>query len=324
MTIPVTTPVTSPVTELPPELLTLLATLRPHDGPTHNPHQWTLDTRLDDLGIDSLDRIRLAVALEATLGTAIPDAALSDVDHLADLADLLTRRRAPDATTTSCPATEAAFPAPPSTRTTNADDRGDDRGDGDDGGDGFVHPTAELGDGASIGPGSKVWHHVQIAAGVQVGAQCTLGKAVYLGTGTRVGDRVKIQNAVNVFGADLHDEVMLCPGVLLVEDPTPRAVTTDGARQEPGDWVARPVTVHRGATIGAGAILLPGVQIGAHAMVAAGSVVDHDVPPHALVAGTPHRQIGWVCRCGHRLIGGRCIRCAAPPTDAQLPGVSRE
>ncbi|MFI6030799.1 hypothetical protein [Amycolatopsis magusensis] len=71
------------------------------------------------------------------------------------------------------------------------------------------------------------------------------------------------------------------------------------------------MTVGRGATVGAGAILLPGIQVGAHAMVAAGAVVDRDVPPHALVAGNPHRQVGWACRCGTRLAGTACPRCGA-------------
>jgi acetyltransferase-like isoleucine patch superfamily enzyme/acyl carrier protein len=340
-----TTTSTDSTSAVPPELLAVLTTLRPghrprhghQHSPQHHRNRWTLETRLDDLGIDSLDRIRLAVALEATLGITIPDTALADADRVADLADLVTRHRVPDEAATAGltgPTTEAVLPTPRSARDTHPDG-GDDGGSegGTDGGDtGFIHPTAELGQGACIGPGSKVWHYVQLAAGVRVGAHCTLGKGVYLGAGTRVGDRVKIQNAVNVFGATVHDEVMLCPGVLLVEDPTPRAVTADGARQGPGDWTARPVTVHRGATIGAGAVLLPGVHIGAHAMVAAGSVVSHDVPARALVAGNPHRQVGWVCPCGRRLAGGHCSCGAADPgpigappgAGGMPPGVRRE
>ncbi len=70
-------------------------------------------------------------------------------------------------------------------------------------------------------------------------------------------------------------------------------------------------TVRRGATVGAGAILLPGIQVGAYAMIAGRALVDRDVPPHALVAGNPHRHVGWACRCGTRLIGTARRRCGS-------------
>jgi acetyltransferase-like isoleucine patch superfamily enzyme/acyl carrier protein len=277
---------------LPDQLTQLVRALHPQN-PARN---LSGDTRLDDLGIDSLDRIRLAVGIESRFHVEISDAALAAVGCLSDLAALLDESPRPELITALIEDT-TSIPAP---RRRPAAARAGT----------FVHPTAELGDGATLGPGSRIWHYAQLAAGVRVGAECTLGKGVYLGAGTRVGDRVKIQNGVNAFGADIHDDVLLCPGVLLVEDPTPRAVTPAGIPQDRGDWVAHPVTVHRGATIGAGAVALPGTQIGAHAMVAAGTVVSRDVPAHALVAGNPHRQVGWVCCCGQRLDGTRCPTCA--------------
>lgn len=77
-----------------------------------------------------------------------------------------------------------------------------------------------------------------------------------------------------------------------------------------GDWTPYPVTMGRGATIGAGAVIAPGVRIGAYALVALGAVVFHDVAAHALVAGNPARQCGWVCLCGHTLDPElRCPHC---------------
>jgi acetyltransferase-like isoleucine patch superfamily enzyme/acyl carrier protein len=278
---------------LPPQLTAIVTALRP---PAAAPTALSPQSRLDELGLDSLDRIRLAAALEATYGITIPDTALADAHQLGDLATIIdTDSIAATALVELVDVEEVPVPRPAPEQLPEA----------------FLHPTAELGTGAQVGLGSRVWHQAQLADGVQVGSSCVLGKGVYLGTATRIGNRVKIQNAVQVFGADIHDEVLLCPGVVIVEDHAPRAVTVTGAPQVAEDWTPRPVTVGRGATIGAGAILLPGIRIGAHALVAAGSVVDRDVPPHALVAGNPHRHIGWVCRCGQRLPGTDCSRCGA-------------
>lgn len=275
---------------LPAQLVAIVTALRPGTAAAVS---LTPQSGLDELGIDSLDRIRLAVALEAAYSITIADAALADAHRLGDLAALLTDDS----------------PAAPPTGLVEVEQIPVPRFAPEELPEAFVHPTVEIGTGSSVGAGSRVWHHAQLADGVHVGSSCTLGKGVYLGTGTQVGNRVKIQNGVQVFGAAIQDEVLLCPGVLVIEDAAPRAVTRAGTPQGSGDWTARPVTVCRGATVGAGAVLLPGVRVGAHALVAAGALVDRDVPPHAFVAGNPHRQIGWACRCGHRLSGTTCGRC---------------
>jgi acetyltransferase-like isoleucine patch superfamily enzyme len=155
--------------------------------------------------------------------------------------------------------------------------------------------------GGSAGDRTRLWHQAQIASGARVGADCTLGKGAYVGTGAVIGDRVKIGNYACVFGAVIADEVMICPGALLLEDPAPRATTPEGARKSPSDFTRRPVRVGPGATIGAGAVIAPGVTIGARAMVAIGAAVVRDVAAHALVAGNPARPCGWACACGATL-----------------------
>lgn len=165
----------------------------------------------------------------------------------------------------------------------------------------FVHPTAEVPDGAVLGDGTKVWHQAQLMPGARVGRDCTLGKGAFLSATAVLGDLVKVGNAANVMGAVVEDAAFIGPQAYLMEDPRPRATNPDGSRRGPGDWQGSPVIVRRGATVGGGALVLPGVTIGAWAMVAAGSVVHRDVAAHGLVAGNPARQVGWVCACGDRL-----------------------
>lgn len=167
--------------------------------------------------------------------------------------------------------------------------------------DAFIHDTAEVHPSARVGARTRIWHQVQVGEGVQVGADCVLGKGVYVSSAAVIGDRVKIQNGCGVFGARLEEEVMLAPGVYLLEDPAPRAATPQGAPKAWDDWTRRPVTIRRGATVGANAVIAPGVTVGRYALVAIGSAVNRDVPDHALVAGNPARQVGWVCRCGKHL-----------------------
>lgn len=174
----------------------------------------------------------------------------------------------------------------------------------------FAEASADVAPGARIGAGTRVWHQAQVADNVEIGTGCTLGKSCYIGSGARIGDNVKIGNHADVFGAQLEDDVMVSPQAVLTEDRTPRATRPDGQRQGPGDWASTPVVVRRGATIGAGARIAPGVEIGPFALVGIGAVVLRDVPAHALVLGNPARACGWVCRCAATLADRlRCPRC---------------
>ena len=155
----------------------------------------------------------------------------------------------------------------------------------------FVHPTAEIETGAQVGAGTKVWHLAHIRSTATVGADCVIGRNVYVDANARVGDRVKIQNNVSVYqGVTIEDEVFVGPCAVFTNDLRPRA-------QNP-DWTITPTVVRRGASIGANATLVCGVEIGEFAMIAAGSVVTRDVEPYQLVAGNPARPKGRVDKSG--------------------------
>jgi UDP-2-acetamido-3-amino-2,3-dideoxy-glucuronate N-acetyltransferase len=166
----------------------------------------------------------------------------------------------------------------------------------------FIHPTAEVSPQAQIGAGTRIWGQVQIREGATIGELCILGRGVYIDAHVQIGSRVKIQNYVSVFeGVTVEDGVFIGPHVCFTNDLAPRAITPSGALKGPQDWEITPTRVRYGASLGAASVIVCGVTIGEFALVGAGSVVTHDVPPHALVYGNPARQRGYVCRCARRL-----------------------
>ncbi|MFX0594731.1 acyltransferase [Melissospora conviva] len=151
----------------------------------------------------------------------------------------------------------------------------------------FVHPTADVEEGARIGDGTKVWHLAHIRSSAQLGVGCVIGRNVYVDANVVIGDRVKVQNNVSVYqGVTIEDEVFVGPCAVFTNDFRPRA-------QNP-DWEITPTLVRKGASIGANATLVCGIEVGSYAMIAAGSVVTRDVAPYQLVAGNPARPKGWV------------------------------
>ncbi|WP_342000936.1 N-acetyltransferase [Microbacterium sp. LWH7-1.2] len=180
-----------------------------------------------------------------------------------------------------------------------------------------VVPSADVAPDASIGEGSSVWHLAQVREGARLGRNCVIGRGAYVGTGVVMGDNCKVQNYALVYEpANLADGVFIGPAVVLTNDTYPRAVNPDGSLKSAHDWEPVGVTVHEGASIGARAICVAPVTIGAWATVAAGAVVVKDVPDYALVVGVPARRIGWVGRAGVPLVAEGDGRWRCPVTGA--------
>jgi UDP-2-acetamido-3-amino-2,3-dideoxy-glucuronate N-acetyltransferase len=174
----------------------------------------------------------------------------------------------------------------------------------------YIADTADVSPDASVGDGSKVWHLAQVRENARLGENCIVGRGAYVGSGVEVGANSKIQNYALVYEpAVLGEGVFIGPAVVLTNDTYPRSITPEGDLKSAHDWVPVGVTVERGAAIGARAVCVAPVTIGAWATVAAGAVVTRDVPPYALVAGVPAKRIGWVGRAGQPLKndGGRWV-----------------
>ena len=160
----------------------------------------------------------------------------------------------------------------------------------------FIHPTAVIDEGVVVGRGTKIWHFTHLCKGCTVGENCTIGQNVYIDAGVTIGNGVKIQNNVSVYkGVMIEDDVFLGPSAVFTNVINPRAFID--RKQEFKD-----TKVKRGATIGANATIICGVEIGTYAMVGAGTIITKNIKNFELVYGHPARQQGWVSRLGYRLV----------------------
>ena len=176
-----------------------------------------------------------------------------------------------------------------------------------------VHPSALVEDGVVLGSGTSVWDNAHLRAPCTIGRDCIIGEKSYVAYGVAIGDRVKVNAFVYLCtGVTLEDGVMVSAGTVFTNDRYPRATTADlsALRSSDPDEDTTSTSVGAGATIGARAVIGPGVDLGRFSMVAAGSVVTRDVSDFHLVAGLPARTIGVVCRCGPpvlRLAAGEAL-----------------
>lgn len=178
----------------------------------------------------------------------------------------------------------------------------------------FAHPQA-LVETDQIGANTRIWAFAHILPGAAVGADCNICDHVFLENDVVVGDRVTIKCGVQLWdGTRIEDDVFIGPNATFTNDSFPRS------KQFPESF---PCTlVQQGASVGANATLLPGITIGRKAMVGAGAVVTRNVPPNAIVMGSPARITGYVSAIPARQSDGVATRRNTGPFgNSAIPGV---
>ncbi|PHS38113.1 MAG: N-acetyltransferase [Robiginitomaculum sp.] len=159
----------------------------------------------------------------------------------------------------------------------------------------FCHESSYIDDNVTIGDGTKIWHFCHILPGTTIGKNCSLGQNVMAGPDVIIGNGCKIQNNVALYkGVVLEDGVFCGPSMVFTNVTTPRSEVN---RQD--EYVV--TLVRKGVTIGANATIVCGHELGEYCFIGAGAVVTKDVKPHAVMAGVPAKQIGWVAHSGEML-----------------------
>ncbi len=158
-----------------------------------------------------------------------------------------------------------------------------------------IHSTAIIDEGATIGSHTRIWHWVHICSGAIIGDRCSFGQNVYIGNSVKIGNNVKVQNNVSVYdNVTLQDDVFCGPSMVFTNVYNPRSAISRKDEY-------RNTVILKGATLGANCTIVCGHTVGEHAFIGAGSLVNRDVPPFALMVGVPAKQIGWMSAYGERI-----------------------
>jgi UDP-2-acetamido-3-amino-2,3-dideoxy-glucuronate N-acetyltransferase len=150
----------------------------------------------------------------------------------------------------------------------------------------FIHDLSDV-QSNKIGANTKIWQFTTVLKDAEIGSDCNICSNCFVENDVRIGNRVTIKNGVSVWdGVHLHDDVFVGPNVAFTNDYFPRS------KMFPGKFLR--TNIFKNASIGAGAVVLPGINVGANSMIGAGSVVTRNVPENAIVAGNPAKIIGYV------------------------------
>lgn len=154
----------------------------------------------------------------------------------------------------------------------------------------YIHESADVSPKAIIGRNVKIWHQAQVRENAVIGDNCIIGKGVYIDHDVKIGNNVKIQNYAGIyFKAVIEDFVFIGPYACLTNDLYPKAASRSRKLLKKKKWSTGKILIKKGASIGAGAIILPNVTVGENALVGAGSVVTHNVIAKTTIAGVPAR-----------------------------------
>lgn len=155
----------------------------------------------------------------------------------------------------------------------------------------FSHPQA-LVESSAIGKGTKIFAFSHVMNGAVIGEACKIANSVFVEAGAVLGNRITVKNGISIWdGVTIEDDVFLGPHAIFTNVMSPRAFIKRKKEE------FSKTLVKKGATIGAGAVIVCGHTVGAYAFVAAGAVVTRDVPDYGLVKGNPARLAAYTCKC---------------------------
>ncbi len=175
----------------------------------------------------------------------------------------------------------------------------------------FIHTTAVIDGKVDIGEGTKVWHFTHLMSGASIGSKCILGQNVFVAPGVIIGDGVKVQNNVSLYeGVVIEDSAFVGPSVVFTNVMNPRS------NVERKDQFKKTI-VRIGASIGANATILCGIELGKYCFIGAGSVVTKPVKEYELVSGNPAKHMGWMSERGRNLHFGHSGSAVCPEDGSE-------
>ena len=176
--------------------------------------------------------------------------------------------------------------------------------------DALIHPNA-ICETKDVGAGTRIWAFAHVLSGARIGRDCNICDGVFIENDVVVGDRVTVKCGVQLWdGLVVEDDVFIGPNATFTNDQFPRS------KVRPEAFLR--TTLRRGASVGANATILPGIEIGPGAMISAGAVVMRNVPANAIVVGNPARISGYV----QAISAADPIAAPAPPAFTE--NLSRE
>lgn len=178
----------------------------------------------------------------------------------------------------------------------------------------FIHALSDV-RCTAIGAGTRVWQFVVVLPGARIGQDCNICSHCFIENDVVIGDRVTVKGGVQLWdGLRVGDDVFIGPNVTFTNDKFPRS------KKMPAKFLQTVLEI--GASIGAGATILPGIRIGSNAMVAAGAVVTRSIPPNAIVVGNPAKIIGYVDADRNKVAVSESLATEVGAYTTQVPGVS--
>lgn len=154
----------------------------------------------------------------------------------------------------------------------------------------MIHPLSDV-QSKNIGSGTNIWQYCVILPKAQIGANCNLCAYVFVENEVIIGNNVTIKSGVQIWdGLTIEDDVFIGPNVTFTNDLVPRS------KNKKFNLVH--TTIKKGASIGANATIIGGINIGPYSLIGAGSVVTKDIQPNTVWYGNPAEMKGYITKNG--------------------------